>query len=127
MTGRPPFVATAEDRARVAEMASCAMPQADIARVIGCTMPTLRKHFREELSTGAAVKRAEVVSLLYANARAGNVSAQKHLEIMTRPPETAAAAEMGKKAMRQVKAEQSASAGKFAAPTAPKLIVINGK
>lgn len=127
MLGRPPFFASADDRARVAEMASCAMPQADIARVIGCTMPTLRKHFREELSTGAAVKRAEIVGLLYANARAGNVSAQKHLEIMTRPPEVAAAAEMGKKAKRQVKAEQSASAGKFAAPTAPKLVVNNGK
>lgn len=125
MSGRPPFDASPEIRERVAEMASCAMPYVDIAKVIGCTVPTLRKHLRQELMAGAAIKRAEVVGLLYQSAKAGNVSAQKHLELMTRPAEAAAEAALGKKARRQIKAEESASSGRFAAPKAPKLVVNN--
>lgn len=126
MTGRPPFEATDEMRDRVALLAACAMPHEDIASAIGCTKPTLRKYFRAELKGGAAVKRAEIIGMLVASAKGGSVPAQKHLESMTRPAEVAAAAEMGKKQKRQAKAEQSASAGKFAAPTAPKLVVSNG-
>ena len=43
----------------------------------------LTKHFGEELETGRAVKRAEVIRLLFTSARKGNVSAQKTLEQIT--------------------------------------------
>lgn len=89
--GRPSFKPTRANRDKVCELLSVEMTQEDIARVIGCTVPTLRKHFREELKTGAAVKRAEVIGMLYVTAKKGNASAQRHLEAMTRVSTAAAA------------------------------------
>ncbi len=48
--GRPPFEPTDKDRRLIKEMASCGTPQAGIARTIGITVNTLRKHFKDELS-----------------------------------------------------------------------------
>lgn len=139
-TGRPTFQVTAKHRRQVAELIACGMTQDDVARAIGCTKPTLLKHFPEELRTGAAQKRAEVLGMLYRNARKGNVSAQRHLEAMTRvgvaaeavanrggdgePPAQAPQAEkMGKKQLQQAAAEKVT--GKFAPPAPPKLVVNN--
>jgi len=127
MSGRPIYVATDELRERVAMLSACGMSHADIAGAIGCNHQTLRKYYRSELKSGAAVKRAEIIGMLVVSAKSGSVPAQKHLESMTRPAEVATAAEMGKKEKRQARAEKSASAGKFAAPTAPKLVVNNGR
>jgi hypothetical protein len=77
--GRKPFKATARLRKRVEELTFVGMSQDDIARAIGCSTPTLVKFFPEELATGAAKKNAEAWSLLWKNARSGNVSAQKKL------------------------------------------------
>lgn len=91
--GRPAFKATASLKREVEEMTSCGMSEDDIARAIGCSTPTLRVHFQEELLTGRSKRRREVIKLLFKSARGGNVTAQKKLEDMTamaatiRPPE----------------------------------------
>jgi len=81
--GRPPFKPTAKQRREVEEFVSCGMKAVQIARAIGIHEDTLQKHFAEELATGQAKRRGEVIRLLYRSARAGNVSAQKKLEEMT--------------------------------------------
>ena len=70
-------------RRKVSELVACGIDQDDIARAIGCSAPTLTVHFAEELATGRAVRRAEVISLLFRQARRGNVTAQKTLEHLT--------------------------------------------
>lgn len=86
--GRPQFKATAAMRRKVTDAIGCGISEDDIARAIGCSTPTLRQHFAEELLTGRAVRRVESVSLLWKSARAGNVSAQKKIEEMTGATET---------------------------------------
>jgi hypothetical protein len=66
-------------------MIACGESHETIARAIGCSDETLRKHFAEQLATGAATKRREVIAMLFASAKAGNVSAQRKLADMTRP------------------------------------------
>lgn len=136
-SGRPEFTVTAPLRQKVAECAAVGMSQDDIARAIGCSTPTLVKHFEEELTTGAAVKRAEVVGLLFKAARKGNVAAQKALDAKS---QAAAAAQTlrdregggappAKEAKLGKKEEQKRAAGqvqgKFAPPEGPKLVVNN--
>jgi len=70
---RPPFKPTDQQRADVARLAGLGFPQEDIARLIGITSPTLRKHFAEELETGRLHAVAEVAKTLYAKAMEGNV------------------------------------------------------
>lgn len=118
--GRPAFKATAALRRRVQELVACGMSQDDVARAIGCTTPTLQKHFAEELQTGAAKKRAEALGLLWKSARSGNVAAQKKLEELTkvaaaeaafdslRDPAPAKAPKLGKK---EQAAEEAKGAG----------------
>ncbi|HUC70398.1 MAG TPA: hypothetical protein VMS01_04320 [Stellaceae bacterium] len=101
VTGRPPFKPTAKLRRAVEEMRACGEAQETIARAIGCSDETLRKHFANELATGHAVRRREVIGLLFQSARGGNVSAQRKLDDMTRPgaarPEGERAPPLGKK------------------------------
>lgn len=111
--GRPPFKATPTMRRKVEELVSCGMKQEDIARAVGCSHPTLRQHFGCELAGGLAKKRAEVIGLLYRQAKKGNVTAQKKLEEMTR----LAGAEAAFNEPRQPalgKKEQAADAAKTA-------------
>ena len=127
---RPQFKATPALRRKVEELASCGMTQDDIVRAVGCSTPTLAKHFEDELATGAAKKRAEVIALLYKQARKGNVTAQKKLEELTRAtavPEAGAGTapgDLGKKQQQQLAA--SRVTGVFAPPEPPKLVVDNG-
>lgn len=81
--GRPAHKPTTASRREVEELVSCGMSEDDVARAIGLTTPTVRKHYADELLTGRARRRAEVIKLLYRNARKGNVSAQRKLEDMT--------------------------------------------
>ena len=81
--GRPEIVPTDAQRLQVEELAACGMKHIGIAAVIGCSEPALRKHFAIELADGPARRRAEILQLLYTAARKGNVSAGKHLELMT--------------------------------------------
>jgi len=77
--GRKPFKATVARKRQVEELVSCGMSQDDIARALGCTTPTLVKHFGEQLKAGAAKKRAHVIAQLYKAAGKGNVAAMKKL------------------------------------------------
>jgi hypothetical protein len=77
--GRKEFRATAALKRKVAECAFAGMSQNEIALVIGCSTPTLMKHFAVEWHTGVAQKRAEVVGWMFREAKAGNVSAQRKL------------------------------------------------
>lgn len=139
-TGRPTFKATDALRRKVERLISCGMSQDDVARAIECSTPTLQKHFPEELRTGAAKQRAEAIELLWKNAKAGNVSAQKHLEAMTRAGAAASAladrelgeAEPDAPAKPIGKKEQQRQAaqkvgGKFSVPDGPKLVVDNNR
>lgn len=61
-------------RAQVRAMAAF-LPQKHVAKYIGITRKTLRKHYPEELNT-AMDKDMQVVSGLFENAINGNVAAQ---------------------------------------------------
>lgn len=127
--GRRPFKVTLAMRRKVTELISVGMTHDDIARAIGCSTPTLDKNFPEELKTGASVRRAETIALLYKNARSGNLGAQKHLEGLTRAGtamaelDTMPATDVGKKAEKQAAADRVD--GVFAPPEPPKLVVNN--
>ncbi len=136
--GRPSFKPTAAKRREVEELRSCGMSEDDVARALGISTPTLQKYFAGELLNGAARKRAEIIKLLHKSARAGNVSAQKKLEEMTRvsalaegfmgkaPAEPKQAPPLGKKEQAAAAAEALAGAGgKYAPPAPPKLVVNN--
>ena len=57
-----------EQRRTVEAMISYGIPQVDIARVIGIDPDTLRKHFREEIDTGAARANTRVAAFLFEQA-----------------------------------------------------------
>lgn len=73
--GRKPFRPDPSHRRRVQELAAFGKPPAAIARVIGVSEPTLRKHFAEDLAIGAEKVEAEIITALMTKARAGNVAA----------------------------------------------------
>src|SRR5688572_21509988 len=110
--GRPTFQVTAALQRQVEELVSCGMTEADIAGAIGCSRPSLRTHFRDQLKTGRAKRRAEVVRLLFASARKGNVSAQKKLVDITGIAATARPApkpnRLGKKEQAELDAQTAA-------------------
>jgi hypothetical protein len=64
------FCPTDEQRRTVEAMVSYGIPQVDIARVIGMGIDddTLRKHFREEIDTGAARANTRVAQFLFEQA-----------------------------------------------------------
>lgn len=69
--GRPEFEATDERRRTVKAMAAYGIPQLDIAAAIGCTAPTLRKHFWREIETAATEANARVAEALFKKATDG--------------------------------------------------------
>lgn len=125
--GRPEFEATEDLREKVEWYIATGMTQEEIARAIGCTVPTLVKHFSDNLDNAYSRKKAAVVDMMVETAKAGNASIQKRLEqiISTRgamlqfdnpPPKPSeskappAAAPVGKKEM-QAEAAKTAGAG----------------
>jgi hypothetical protein len=81
--GRPPFQPTRKQRQRVEELISCGMTLGNISKRIGISEKTLRLHFPDELAHGRALRRAEVIELLYATARTGDAAALCKLADMT--------------------------------------------
>lgn len=129
--GRPAYAPTPEDRETVEQMRYGGETEHVIALALGITIPTLRKHFREELDKGPSVRRREVIGMLFAQARKGNVAAAKKLEEMGRVAGAAAsvksreivAPKLGKKEIQAAAAK--AVSGKFAPPEPPKLVINN--
>jgi AcrR family transcriptional regulator len=72
---RPSHKPTAEQRRQVTAMRSYGTPEADIAKVLGISTPTLRKYYRAELDTAMAKSNAMVAESLFQQARKGNVTA----------------------------------------------------
>lgn len=77
--GRKAFRPEEHHRRRVRELAAVGRPPSAIARVLNISEPTLRKHFAEDLATGAERVEAEIVGALMSKARAGNVTAQREV------------------------------------------------
>jgi hypothetical protein len=76
MPGRKPFIPTDEQRRMVRAMAGYGVPHGDIALVVRCSAPTLRKHFRQELDVAAIEANARVAQTLYQQATTpGNIAA----------------------------------------------------
>ena len=65
------------------------------------TRPTLRKHFADELTTGAAQRNAAVLKQLYRTAMDGNVAA---LRLWLARPADQQAEALGRKAQREADA-----------------------
>lgn len=55
-------------RRQVEALAAYGVPEFDIARVVGIDPKTLRKHYREELDTGAIKATAKVAEFLFRKA-----------------------------------------------------------
>lgn len=115
----------------VEQMKFCGESEHTIAAALGIDVDTLRKHLARELATGHANRRREVVNLLFASARDGNVSAQRKLEEIGK---IAGAAEAVKRREAPApklgkKEEQKLAAGRvegvFAPPSPPKLVIDN--
>src|SRR3954454_15430166 len=74
---RKAFAVTEELQEKVRRLAARGVPQEDIAKIIGCAPKTLRRRFRQELSSGAAEANVAVAASLFDAAKAGSVPAQK--------------------------------------------------
>lgn len=63
--GRPPFQPTAEMAKMVETLAAFGVPQDAIAKTIGCTPPTMRKYFGDQLEVAATKANAKVAETLF--------------------------------------------------------------
>ena len=62
---RPVWTPTDAQRRQTETMAAYGIPEADIARVLGVSKPTLRKHCGTELDTGATRANSKVADFLF--------------------------------------------------------------
>jgi len=99
--GRPAFKASAQQRSAVSIAAGAGMAHEAIALALGVNRSTLAKHFRRELSTGAAAKRLEVMRALFTAAKRGNVAACKAFLLMGATPPPPREERPGKKVLAQ--------------------------
>lgn len=63
--GRPAYKPDDKTRAQVKMLAAMGVPDYDIAKVVGVSGPTLRKHFMAELETGHITANAQVAQSLF--------------------------------------------------------------
>ena len=91
--GRPAYSPSKQTREQVEMFLACGMSRDQIAAALEISLPTLDKTFAVELENGRARARARILSWLGKAARAGNVTAQKKLEEMSRLVDAAAAIE----------------------------------
>ena len=68
---------------KVTMLIAARMSHEDIATAIGISAMTLELRYRPELRSGHAHRRAEVIELLWGQARKGNTAATKHLDAIT--------------------------------------------
>ncbi len=66
--GRPSFEPTDQQRAQVRLMVAAGVPDYDVAKVIGVSMPTMRKHFWQELEVGHIMANTKVAQTLFRQA-----------------------------------------------------------
>src|SRR5262245_117579 len=63
--GQKPYEASEKDRLTVQTMASHGIPELDIARVLSCSVSTLRRHYVEELETAHIIANSRVAQSLF--------------------------------------------------------------
>lgn len=135
MAGRPSFKPTKAQRERVKLLKADGWSNERIARNLGIARNTLELHFAGELSDGADLKSAEILTAMEKAAKSGNVSAGKWLH--ERFAQARAARELENRASAPAPAEEErheklgkkeeklnaakAITGKFAPPPPPKL------
>ena len=102
--GRPQFQPTNEQRDQCSILAAGRMSEENIAAALGVSRPTLRKHFADELTAGAAQRNAAVLLALYETAVAGNVAAARTW--LARQADQQGAL-LGKKAQREADAAEA--------------------
>jgi len=107
---RQPHQPTPKERRYVESLASYGVPDDDIARVIGITRITLRKHYRDQLETGAIKTNAQVAGFLFTAAKKGSVPAMmfwlRCRAKWSEPRDQAAAMTPGKKEAAATAAQQ---------------------
>jgi AcrR family transcriptional regulator len=97
--GRKAWRPSDAERAKVRQWLALGMSPADVARRLGRTEPTVRRHFREEIATAQAVVEAELIDALMKSAKGGNVTAiRTALERLGQTKLAALEAELGKPA-----------------------------
>lgn len=101
--GRPPFKPTRAMRLSVARMRACGDSIDTIRRAIGVDDDTLRKHFGEELATGAAQVRRKVVDAVFRGVDGGNAALIRRAEEMTRAATALDEIDASEKAARPTK------------------------
>lgn len=113
---RPEHKPTAASKRQVAAAAGGGMRQEDIANALGISVPTLRKHYDNELSAGAAKERMAVLQKVLAQAKKGSTSAarlylaqQPEFQPVTTPAEDEKPAKVGKKEQQQAAAVDAES------------------
>jgi hypothetical protein len=62
---RPQFKPSREQRKMVEAMTGFGIPQEAIAKVVGISEPTLRKHFEREISDGVTIANSKVAEFLW--------------------------------------------------------------
>jgi hypothetical protein len=65
---------TPELRKKVGGYAAVGIPQSDIALVLGISIDTLAKHYRQELDTSAIIANGQVGGKLFGKAMAGDTA-----------------------------------------------------
>ena len=70
-----PFIPTDEQRRMVRGLSGFGVPHDDVALIVGCSPPTLRKRFRRELDLGSAEANAKVAQTLFQQATSGTNTA----------------------------------------------------
>lgn len=66
--GRPPYQPTSETRAQVMALVSFGIPQEDICKMLGISVPTLISHYEKEMATGLADANSKVAGVLFKKA-----------------------------------------------------------
>jgi hypothetical protein len=70
------FIPTDDQRRMVRALSGFGVPHDDIALIVKCSPPTLRKRFRDELDLGSAEANAKVAQTLFQQATTpGNIAA----------------------------------------------------
>lgn len=111
-----------------------------IAARVGLSAPTLRKYYLRELEEGPALAQAVLTEAMWRKAKDGNVGAARYIREEFGKGDAKAAGDrvaeraasvaerepvLGKKAERQAAAGRVS--GRFATPSAPQLVVDNGR
>ena len=119
--GRPPFHPTRAMRLSVERMLACGDTQETIAKALGIDDGTLRKHFGEEISTGAARRRRQVVDAIFEGVAAGNAGLIPRAEEITRAaaaqdtarssPEKPGASAVDRRGKKEIRRDEAATAG----------------